>query len=59
MKTSIINGSEVSRLSVAIHLDTKSHNSSFTLTEIYTAQKRIKVLRDTLLSATRSVGDKH
>lgn len=41
------------------HLDTKSHNSSFTLTEIYTAQKRIKVLRDTLLSATRSVGDKH
>ncbi|MCG8159185.1 hypothetical protein JMY81_23705 [Brenneria goodwinii] len=40
------------------HLDTKSHNSPFTFTEIYTVQKRIKVLRDTLLSATRSVSDK-
>ncbi|PQQ38820.1 hypothetical protein [Photorhabdus laumondii] len=40
------------------HLDTKSHDSPFTITEIYTVQKRIKVLRDALLSATRSVSDK-
>ncbi|HGM7082157.1 TPA: hypothetical protein ACXM6M_002887 [Serratia marcescens] len=40
------------------HLNTKSHDSPFTITEIYTVQKRIKALRDALLSANRSVSDK-
>ncbi|EMW9518175.1 hypothetical protein ABWQ78_004925 [Salmonella enterica subsp. enterica serovar Newport] len=40
------------------HLNTKSHDSPFTITEIYTVQKRIKALRDVLLSTNRSVCDK-
>ncbi|MBF8469275.1 hypothetical protein, partial [Klebsiella oxytoca] len=40
------------------HLKTKSHDSPFTITEIYTVQKRIKALRDALLSANQSVSDK-
>lgn len=40
------------------HLNNKSHDSPFTITEIYTVQKRIKALRDALISATPSVSDK-
>lgn len=44
--------------SLVQHLNNKSHDSPFTITEIYTVQKRIKALRDALISATPSVSDK-